>query len=451
MNPQDKVVWSEGLFLRPQLFQQQERHFEHVVHQRALAHGPHGHGFSACAIDTQALAFGRLVLASAAGIMPDGTVFSAPTDAGAPAPLTITSEHVGQVIMLALPLRLPGRADIDLGASDAPAPDATARYAVFETDLPDSTAIGLGPKTVQLGQLRLRLLPQSDLGSDWIGLPVARVLALQAGGSAVLDTMIPPLTVLSASATLTTWLDNVILLCQTRTAALSDLLTGQGGPTRVASDISDILVLQILNRHLPLLKHLRAAPQVAPERFHLLLATLCGELCTYRQQGARHLSDSPIYAHLDPYPGFKRLIDELLQLLNDTLTRGAEQIPLTQRPHGVSIAALPPAHLATLSSLVFAVTAQLPAEQIARQFPAHCKAAPGDRLPELLRSHLPGLELRHLPVPPRQIPCPPGSVHFQVEPQGPLWDHLRHHGALALHVGAELPGLALELWGIRAR
>ena len=32
-----KVVWSEGMFLRPQHFQQQERYLEFFSHARALA------------------------------------------------------------------------------------------------------------------------------------------------------------------------------------------------------------------------------------------------------------------------------------------------------------------------------------------------------------------------------------------------------------------------------
>ncbi|MDT3530749.1 hypothetical protein [Cronobacter sakazakii] len=30
----NKVIWSEGLFLRPQLFQQQERYLEYFSHKR---------------------------------------------------------------------------------------------------------------------------------------------------------------------------------------------------------------------------------------------------------------------------------------------------------------------------------------------------------------------------------------------------------------------------------
>lgn len=36
MSWNDRVVWSEGQFLLPQMFQQQERYLEHVMHYRSL-------------------------------------------------------------------------------------------------------------------------------------------------------------------------------------------------------------------------------------------------------------------------------------------------------------------------------------------------------------------------------------------------------------------------------
>ena len=37
MSFDDKVIWSEGMFIRAQHFQQEARHFERAVEQRNLA------------------------------------------------------------------------------------------------------------------------------------------------------------------------------------------------------------------------------------------------------------------------------------------------------------------------------------------------------------------------------------------------------------------------------
>ena len=45
MSGEHKVVWSEGMFLRPQHFQQQERYLEALVRRRTVAVLELGWGF----------------------------------------------------------------------------------------------------------------------------------------------------------------------------------------------------------------------------------------------------------------------------------------------------------------------------------------------------------------------------------------------------------------------
>ena len=70
-----KVVWSEGLFLRPQHFQQQDRHAEWFVEARTRALGGLFWGFTHLELDEAALGTGKIALVSARGVLPDGTPF----------------------------------------------------------------------------------------------------------------------------------------------------------------------------------------------------------------------------------------------------------------------------------------------------------------------------------------------------------------------------------------
>src|SRR5690349_19013186 len=103
----NKVVWNEGLFLRPQLFQQQERYLEQYAHKRVAPLSPFFFGFNHFAIDREALALGKVIVKAVDGVFADGTPFSAPGDAPPPEPLTIRAEHLEQVIHLAAPIRMP--------------------------------------------------------------------------------------------------------------------------------------------------------------------------------------------------------------------------------------------------------------------------------------------------------------------------------------------------------
>src|SRR5437868_10344215 len=105
MSRYDKVVWTEGLFLCPQHFQQQERYLEQFAHRRAASSGEFFWGFHRLELDTDALCLGRLALKSAAGILRDGTPFDAPGCDRLPEPLVVEGGQGGRLIYLAVPHR----------------------------------------------------------------------------------------------------------------------------------------------------------------------------------------------------------------------------------------------------------------------------------------------------------------------------------------------------------
>ena len=222
----NNVTWSEGLFLRPQLFQQQERYLESYAHRRAAPLNPFYWGFSQYRIDMEALTLGKLVLASASGICADGTPFDLPSQTPPPPPLTLLPEHLQQIIHLALPIRTPNAEETTFDAG----PGSLARFSVFETDLRDSNSIGQGPRTVQLSQLRMMLVPEKELTSAWMGLPLAKLTALRSDGSAELDLLlIPPVNRYGASDQLSQWLTQLHGITHQRASHLAERLSGSAG------------------------------------------------------------------------------------------------------------------------------------------------------------------------------------------------------------------------------
>ncbi|QDL54692.1 type VI secretion system baseplate subunit TssK [Rhodoferax aquaticus] len=447
MTWQNKVTWSEGLFLRPQLFQQQERYLESFAHRRAEPLSPFFWGFGQFRIDRESLTLGKLVLATATGLFPDGTPFDLPGQTPPPPPLTLLPEHLEQIIYLALPIRTPNGEETTFESS----PGSLARFNVIDAELRDSNSIGQGAKIVQISQLRLQLIPQKELTSAWMGLPLAKLTALRSDGSAELDsTLIPPVNRYGASEQLTQWLGQLHGTTRQRADNLAQRLSGSAGSGATqAAEVSDFLLLQILNRYEPLLDHLIRVKETSPEQAYILLRGMAGEISTFIRVQTRRPNPLPAYEHRDPYTSFKALVEDTRELLNNLLVRSAQNIPLQEKQHGMQLASMDPQQLRGFHFLVLAVAANMPAEQLAQNFTAHTKVAPADRLPELVRLHLPSLVLRVLPVPPRQIPFNAGYVYFQIEPQGPLWEHMLTHGGIGLHVATQLPGLQIELWGVR--
>ncbi|NTX26631.1 type VI secretion system baseplate subunit TssK [Burkholderia pyrrocinia] len=441
-----KVVWSEGLFLRPQLFQQQERYLEHYAHKRCAALTPFFWGFSHFEIDAEAQSLGKLVVKSAAGVFADGTPFDAPGHTPSPAPLTIRSEHLEQTIYLAAPIRVPNGEETVFADSA----DSLARYQAFDHELRDANSIGQGPKLVQLSGLRMRLLPEKELTQSWIGLAVARVTEIRGDGSIRIDpNHTPPVTGYGASDLLRNWLTQIHGLTHLRADALAQRLSGSDGRGGEAADVSDYLLLQLLNRYEPLLQHRLRVSETSPETVYAELTSFAGELSTFVRSKTRRPLDYPAYRHENPYGCIKPVVDDLQLLLNEVLIRSAQRIELEERAHGIRLAVVNPSELERFASVVLGVSAQLPADVLQQQFAAQTKVGPSERLPELLRSHLPGVVLQALPVPPRQIPFNAGYVYYELTKTGPLWEQVAKHGGLAMHIAGEFPGLRMELWGVR--
>src|ERR1043166_1146927 len=113
MSAHNRVIWSEGLFLQPQHFQQQERYLERYVEGRCQSLIANSWGFSEIEFERDFLSIGKAALRRAAGVFPDGTPFRMPDDDPLPTPIDIPADARDQILMLALPLRSAGAPDVD--------------------------------------------------------------------------------------------------------------------------------------------------------------------------------------------------------------------------------------------------------------------------------------------------------------------------------------------------
>ena len=454
----DKVAWSEGLFLCPQLFQQQERYLERHAHLRCEPLGSLFWGFSALRLDNSALAVGRVEITHARGLWPDGLSFDVPGSSPPPAALAVGPAQLESTVVLAVPARIAQAEEVCFGVDGPPieapraeaarVPAAGARYDVFDAELRDVNSVGMGARSVQLLHQRLRLFVEAEVPDGWLSLPLARVAAVHADGAIELDANhLPPLNVIAASDVLMRWLGELQAHVGQRAAQLAQLLVGD---SRVhGGDMVDYLLLQVLSAHEARLGHLIALRQVAPERVHELLCALAAELAALVRAETRRPGALAGYDHRDPGPGFRALLHELRELLHRVVRRGAEALALQPHSHGMYVASVDPSLLGEFASLVLGARSDLALDAFAQQFASQAKVAPADRLAELVRLHLPGIALRALPGPPRQIPVQADHVYFQLEPGGPLWEHMRAHGGIGLHMAVEFPGLQVRLWGVR--
>ena len=441
----NKVMWTEGMFLQPQHFQQQDRYVTQLVDARINQGLAHAWGFSALQLDEAALLQGKVALTAARGVLPDGQPFAIPGHDAAPPALDIAPDVRDELVLLAVALARPGVAESDV---EDRSPSMPPRFHALDIDLADSHAASLRQAPIQIGRLNLRLMLARDANEGFTHLGLMRVVERRPDGRVVLDTQYTPPTLhVAGNALLEACLREVHGMVNQRAEALAARLA-QPGRAGVG-EIADFVFLQTLNRLSPLLQHWQRLPLLHPEPLYALLLQVAGELSTFRER--KRPPDYPAYQHADPAPAFRAVMADLRQSLSMVLEQTAIPIELQERRHGVRVAIIPDVDLQRQATFVLAVNAQMPSEALRTRFPSQVKIAPAERLGELVQSALPGIAVRAMPVAPRQIPYHGGFSYFELETRGSdLWRQLERSAGLAMLVSGDFPGIEFEFWAIRA-
>lgn len=442
MSSNNRVVWSEGLFLRPQHFQQQTRYFERYVEGRGRTLRAHSWGLSEFEIERDLLGIGKLGLRRAAGVFPDGTPFSMPDDDPLPIPLELTELVRDQRVYLALPLRKEGARE-----SDRRAQQGSVRYRVQDFESRDVTSDSNMTATLEVAPLHTRLLLASEPREDFACIPLTHVQECRADQAILLDDRFIP-TVLNAreAPRLATFLTELQGLLHHRGEALAAraVATMRGA----AAEIADFLMLQTVNRYEPVVDHYVGSRLVHPEDLYRLCAEIAGDLSTLTTNSRRPVK-LPGYRHEDLQAGYEPLMAALRAHLSVVLEQNAVPIPLQKKRFNIEVGMVNDKTLFESAAFVVAARADVPAEDLRKGLPAQATIASVEVIAKLVNDHLPGVPLQPLSVVPRQIPFHAGSSYFELDRNHSRFRELRSSGGIAIHVPDSFPGLTLELWAIR--
>ena len=439
----NKVVWSEGMFLQPQHFQQHDRYIEKLIEGRTSPIQSFDWGLSEVELDIDALAFGKIQINSARGIFPDGTPFNFPQQDKPPLPLDVGPDIQNETIVLALPLKRPGTVETDCEKNQE---KGLARFIVDEIEVTDSNANTNNSAHLQIGQLQLQLMRSNDATDAYTTLGVAQVIERRTDNQLLLQkSFIPPMMHACADTTLSGYIQELCRLLYQRGEALAIRIAqpGSGG----VAEIADFLLLQTINRNEPILDHFMRKQKLHPEHLFCHLLSLAGELETFNNQ--RRPQKYPEYQHDALAECFTPLMHSLRQSLSVVLEQNAIAIELQERQYNVKVAIIPDLTLLKSASFILAVNAQLPADKLRTQFKEQVKIGPVEKIRDLVNLSLPGIPMNVLPVAPRQIPFHTGFHYFEIEKENEMWRQLEQSGGLAMHVAGEFPGLSLEFWAIR--
>lgn len=442
MSWNNKVVWTEGLFLRPQHFQQHDRYVEHYVEQRCTNLRPASWGLKEFTIDKALLSIGKFSIASARGVFPDGTPFRIPDDYAPPAPMDVSDDMRNTLVYLCLPARRPGTLEVDESEDE----EGLARMAPREYDVRDASRQTVDTAVVQVGTLRLRYLLEAEPRGEYACIGMARIIEVRSDKQVLLDDkFIPPVLDCQAAEQLAGFINELHGLLHHRGEALGVRATSSG---RGAGELADFLLLQAVNRYEPLAAHLAPLANLHPESLYRELVQMAGELATFTAARKRP-PQLPQYRHDDLQGTFTPVKEALRESLSMVLEQNAVLIPVKERKYGIRVAAVGDKTLLSDASFVLAISADMPTEQIRRSFPMQIKIGSVERIKELVNLQLPGIQIRPLPVAPRQIPYHTGNVYFELDRSNKLWSELSNSGGFAMHISGDFPGIQIEFWAIR--
>ena len=408
----NKVLWSEGMFLRTQHFQQFERYLERLGESSARGLNPLGWGFARLELDEGLLRTGSLALARAAGIMPDGTVFDAPGADDHPRPLEAPGDLRNSIIHLALPIRRAGAYEARLEARGG----QPLRWAAHEVEVPDTIENAEGSAPVTVGKLDLALMHDQQELTGYVTLPVARLVEKRLDGALVLDPdFIPTAISCDVSPRLGGFLAEMRGLLQHRGSAIAARLADPGGKS--VAEISDFLILMMINRNEAVLRHLVTLSDLHPQDLYRTLTGLAGEIATFTETGTSRPPEFPAYSHGDLQASFAPLIAFLREALSAVFEQTAIPIPLEDRAYGIRVGRITDRSLFTDCTFVLAARSSIDRDLIRTNLPKRTTIGAVERIRDLVNLQLGGAPIRPLPAEPRQIPFRAGMVYLEVKPK----------------------------------
>jgi type VI secretion system protein ImpJ len=444
-----KVLWTEGLFLTPQHFQQWDRYYEELVHSRIRALSAFGWGAEELEFNVEGLQNGVFEVLRCKAVLPDGLSLNIP-DSDPPPPsrdfssaFPPESDHLS--VYIGIPSLRHGSANLAEEGEDS---DSMARYRPETVALPDENS-GENPQPVALAAKNLRILFGEDSIQNHIALKIAELRRTNEGKVALDEMFIPPALCLSSSKLLTDMVRRLYEILVAKSATLSDLRRqrSKGIADFTTSDVANFWLLHTVNSYMPLFMHYHFVQRLHPEQLYLAMARLAGELTTFVTEGSPN--DLPKYLHANPTATFTELDRKLRVLLETVIPTRCVPIPLERTKESLYIGRILDDRLLTQAEFYLGVAAKMPETQLIERVPRKSKIASVDTINYLLGQALQGIPLVAAPTPPGPIPVRVGFKYFRLEKLGNYWNAISAARNICLYFPAEFPDLKLELFAVK--
>ena len=443
-----KVLWSEGMFLTPQHFQQWDRCNEREEWNRIESLLPGSWGVSECIVSPAELASGNVLIKSCRAVMPDGTSVVVPEVDNVPPARTLPESGGNGVVGLFLTLSeaLPGRVNVQrLGKDDA---HGMPRFSEVVQDVDDESGAGEAQK-ISFARRNLQILIDGESPGGQIQLKLAEFVRGPTGDWQLSDRYVPPTLTLSGAPVLVRLVEGLQATLAAKRSSLAEQRRGRGKGRLefTAADVLGFWFLHTLNGSIPRVAHCLAHKHIGPERTFGELSALAGQLCTFTDDNSP--VDLSTYRADDLYGCFSEIIQQIRELLEVVVPTDHVSIPLEKVQPTIWQGRIPPDPELDHAQYFLALCGELPSGSDATGILGGLKLASADAIKVVLRAALPGVELRHVPRPPPSVPARADATYYRVVPQGEYWRQIVQSRVLSLYLAEPLTSLTPELIAIK--
>lgn len=451
-----RVVWNEGMFLRPHHFQQWDSYHENLLNFGLESVSPFYWGLTDLEINQEGVENGTFMLLSCRGILPEGLAIDSPEIDEAPASRAV-EEHFDPSqktldVYLAVPIERPGsancRLDDDNGLRET-------RYFRDFVQVVDANT-GDNAQEISVAKKNLKILFSGESRDDHNCLKIAELERTPSGTIALREDYIPPCLSISASTRIMQMLRRLMELLIAKSNAFREQCRHMENDLQEfsAGDMLNLWRLQTINSFIPELNHFYRTGRGHPETLYRLLARIAGTLTTFSEDTSP--TDFPEYDHNDLSRSFGALdtfIQERLQVLVPIIPAPPpaptptkyKLIRLKEVRESIYEYAIEDYLLDPSYEFYVAFKGEGDGRELIEEILRRVKVASADDIDFLIGKALRGIHLKYSPSPPTDIPVKSGYCYFALDAQGDYWEGVQQSKSLAIYIPASFEGIELEL------
>jgi type VI secretion system protein ImpJ len=451
MDSLQHLNWKQGLFLKPQHFQQLSHNTADLAFNQAAAQSGNGAGLYHLSYDKEALTCGVLTILQCTAIMLDGTLLQYPGNCSLPSiSLNQYEPDNSGIISISIGLMPLSRERSNLATTTQP----NNRYSEHDThDYADifNTEDVVSVETLSYNTCLLMADTQAEAGV--MQLPLCNIALV--GGQYEMDPrFIAAVYYVQGSECLQRYIKSMkqsLLARYEQLESYNGLYSADGGGTNTRI----LFALQVITEAIPQFSHFDEVPSTPVSEVYLACRTLVAKLsnfsklCTVTGDSSDPAVGLVPFSHSNLSECFARAFSLCQALLNQLTVSPELLVELQRQDNDFFVAPLAQDMLAQGNQYYIRLRSEQGLEELADNIIQFAKMGADSQVLIYLKRALPGVKLRYLHRKPLGVANKPNSYYFSIATDSFEWAQLLECQRIGFIWSEHPADLSVELIAVR--